>query len=126
MGYLTDYTLSIKKDAKTKESFQQILEEFAKMKEFSNYYCGYDEDILNIHSTTDADFLVYEISEVKWYNHEEELKAMGKKFPEVTFELMGEGEDRYDIWALRVKGDISERKEIEVIRPEFKFNILKM
>lgn len=33
-----------------------------------------------------------------WYNYENEMKELSKKFPEALFKLHGEGEENGDIW----------------------------
>jgi hypothetical protein len=38
------------------------------------------------------------VDSVKWYNHEDELEAFSKRFPDVLFTLSGEGEESGDIW----------------------------
>lgn len=35
---------------------------------------------------------------IKWYTHQEDMKKLSKKFPEIVFCLSGEGEESGDIW----------------------------
>ncbi len=35
---------------------------------------------------------------IKWYDHESEMKAFSKRFPDVVFTLHGEGEESGDLW----------------------------
>ena len=34
----------------------------------------------------------------KWYDHEEDLKELSLKFPDVVFEVYGDGEESDDLW----------------------------
>jgi hypothetical protein len=34
----------------------------------------------------------------KWYEHEEDMKSVSKKFPDALFTLRGEGEEAGDVW----------------------------
>lgn len=34
----------------------------------------------------------------KWYDHEEDMRAMSQAIPDVVFKLHGEGEENDDIW----------------------------
>ncbi len=36
--------------------------------------------------------------ETKWYEHEEHMKAISKEYPDVIFQLNGEGEESGDVW----------------------------
>ena len=71
MGYYTDFELNYSSNERDK--VQERLEEI------SNGYTGND-------------------SGVKWYNHEEDMKQLSREFPDILFELCGEGEESGDIW----------------------------
>lgn len=43
------------------------------------------------------------VGECKWYSTNEDMEALSKAFPEVTFCLHGEGEEREDVWDLYCK-----------------------
>ena len=78
------------------------------------YYTGYsldlrgnvenhDEIIADLrNSNENADWAIDENGEqqesCKWYEHEVELKAFSKKYPEVIFCLHGTGEEPGDVW----------------------------
>jgi hypothetical protein len=42
---------------------------------------------------------------MKWYEHEEDMQAIAVQFPDVLFELLGEGGKWDDKWKLYLKGD---------------------
>ena len=44
-----------------------------------------------------ADFTVFQ-EECKWYEHEKDMKEYSKKYPDIVFQLEGEGEESDDIW----------------------------
>jgi hypothetical protein len=52
--------------------------------------------------------------EIKWYDHEKDMRKYSKKFPKVTFIISGVGEEEEDYWKeyhkngkmLRCKGDM--------------------
>ncbi|MCY9052493.1 hypothetical protein MOE90_02145 [Bacillus spizizenii] len=37
-------------------------------------------------------------SEMKWYDHEDDMKDISKAFPEALFTLNGDGEESGDVW----------------------------
>jgi hypothetical protein len=41
---------------------------------------------------------LYNAEETKWYTWEDDMKNFSKLFPEVLFQLSGEGEDNGDMW----------------------------
>jgi hypothetical protein len=79
MGYSTMYSLEIEQGDITIEEFMKTVDEK------SNLYYAVDEDGSSV-------------DEIKWYNHEEEMKELSKKFPDIVFRLHGEGEENDDIW----------------------------
>jgi hypothetical protein len=50
----------------------------------------------------DEDDIAYAVGEYrdscKWYDHEADMLAFSKRFPDVLFELSGEGEEACDMW----------------------------
>lgn len=34
----------------------------------------------------------------KWYNHEDDMLRLSREFPDILFELHGEGEEAGDLW----------------------------
>ena len=41
---------------------------------------------------------LFEGSEVKWYEHKENMKVISKKYPDSIFKLSGIGEEQPDLW----------------------------
>ena len=40
----------------------------------------------------------YESLSAKWYDADEDLKQLSKKYPDITFSVWGDGEDSEDVW----------------------------
>ena len=87
MGYLTKYELKTKKQ---KNDIKKVLEEICKESDA--------HEAINMVGET--------LQPTKWYNHEDELKSVSLKFPNVTFVLLGEGEDFGDIWEKEFKDGV--------------------
>lgn len=45
---------------------------------------------------------------MKWYDHDADMLALSKAFPNIVFVLMGEGEDRDDNWISYYKNGVME------------------
>lgn len=86
MGYCTDYNLSAqwhREDIQpTKLEIEQLEDEIEK---------------LNIFDSS-GDYLVGWWANEKWYDWEEDMAALSKKFPNFLFLLEGDGEYRDDVW----------------------------
>lgn len=50
----------------------------------------------------------------KWYNHEEDMSRIAKKYPNVLIRLSGCGEEQDDIWEKRWKGKHFEHHWMEM------------
>lgn len=86
MGYNTRYNLSWDVSKSTKTTWDEISEEIAlRQKADRDFFYGVDEN----GDSMDA---------CKWYEHEEDVSTFSKIYPDVIFELSGEGEESGDIW----------------------------
>lgn len=84
MGYYTHYKLVVKnEDHPQHEKFVEWIENEPEP----------DDGSYRLH-----DFWTDEAESCKWYDHEKEVAAMSKQFPELIFVLSGEGEESGDIW----------------------------
>ena len=84
MGYITQYSLTV-----------------VRMSDKSPIS---DEDLANIIKNPKYD-LLYPLQEdgtcnepCKWYDHEENMRALSKDYPDLLFELHGVGEENDDMW----------------------------
>lgn len=50
----------------------------------------------------------------KWYDWEEDMQTLARKFPNITFALHGDGEESDDIWEWRGRGDKYEYHRVEM------------
>lgn len=80
MGYSTGYYLDVHRGDL---QIQDILE--AVGEEFGGLYYAVD---------IDGDRL----DDVKWYDHEKDMRELSIKYPETVFVLRGEGEENDDSW----------------------------
>lgn len=94
MGYYTNFEFSMcgEKD--------RVIAAFKRIEELTDnlitWACG--EDILDeILNGNTAYF------EAKWYKSKEDIAKVAKEFPDVSFTLEGQGEDREDWWVIEVK-----------------------
>lgn len=87
MGYYTDFELKAKYDGNDSEYISKLEAEIDKLNVFE--YGSYGEDwYVN----------------AKWYDYNEDMLLLSSRFPEVLFELRGEGESPRDLWLNYYKG----------------------
>ena len=92
MGYYTHYTLET--------DHEHDMEKFeAAIREVSGYGCNMFEE------------------SIKWYDHEKDMLAVSKQFPDVTFFLTGTGEESTDLWAQWFKNGEVKTWALEVNMP---------
>lgn len=56
---------------------------------------------------------------IKWYEHEEEMKDISKKFPAAIFKLSGEGENAGDLWIKYFKNGKMQECPGQIIYEEY-------
>ena len=111
MGYYTYHTMS----AKGKTLTPELVEEINKWLE-ERRIIGYALD--------EGDFIMGGFASwdyhnnVKWYEHPEDMEALSKAFPEVTFCLHGDGEYKHDEWDEYWLNGECERCQAQVHIPE--------
>lgn len=91
MGYYTRHILTVR-NIHDNEQFRLLSEEL-KERDLIGYafdYGNYDND------RHEAIFYAYE--DVKWYDHDKDMIMIAEKFPNMYFELEGEGEEYGDLW----------------------------
>ena len=101
MGYYTYFSLSYYGAQEDEEALQDYHVDDGS-KEYSDPY--YINGILD--DGVDHDY--------KWYDWEKDMRMLASKFPNVVFILNGSGEDSYDIWEFRIKGNVSEFHSMEM------------
>jgi hypothetical protein len=79
MGYYTNYSLEV----------SELTPELDDFFEKETHDCGkrFYSRLLN-----------YKSEGIKWYDHENDMIELSKKFPDILFILKGEGEDAEDLW----------------------------
>lgn len=81
MGYYTRFHLSWDGDIDEEELKKALLKH--------DCYGIYNEDY---------EIEINEADSCKWYSYEEDMKELSKEFPDIIFDLYGEGEESGDQW----------------------------
>ena len=100
MGYYTWYTLEILKDPDNQEEL--FWEDFEEKTKYSS-----------------GEFQNFNTMEAKWYNWEEDMIELSRKFPKMLFKLEGEGEEPLDIWIAHFCNGQGNYREIQTYWEEF-------
>lgn len=61
----------------------------------------------------------------KWYDHEDDMKEFSRMFPNLVFELSGEGEESGDIWKKYFRDGKMQKCEAKIIFDSFDETKLK-
>jgi hypothetical protein len=106
MGYYTNYKFTID-DSKSSDFDIGIFAE--KFEEITDY--RFDTNYLSLDG--------------KWYECKEDMIKLSKLFPNVRFDLYGEGEENTDIWKAYFMNGEHEYVTAELILPEFEIDKIK-
>ena len=50
----------------------------------------------------------------KWYNHEKDMREYSKRYPELVFEISGEGEEAGDLWKDYYQNGLMQRTRAKI------------
>lgn len=95
MGYYTQYSLTV--STKDKVCLDELSHQV---------YKAIEAILTPILGESDTkDLLDGYTIETKWYDHEQDMKELAKKIPQLIFELEGRGEETSDWWREFYYGD---------------------
>lgn len=114
MGYYTYFTMEAR-NIKNEEEYNSII--YA-MKERELMQHNGESGIFDEGKYYDDSHRAYfeAYDECKWYDHEYDMMKFSRLFPDVTFRLSGDGEEREDMWHKYFHNG-----EVEECRAEIKF-----
>lgn len=104
MGYYTDYEVSVKCGDMDFDLLGIRLSDITGYSEFN--------DDLNAYS-------------IKWYDHNKDMLAISKEFPDVVFKLHGEGEEQPDLWDKYYKNGKMQECVAVIVYPPYDESKLK-
>ena len=102
MGYYTDYKLSVENG----DPFDEVKEKVASVS-------GY------------AGWVLWELHDVKWYDHEKHILEVSLLYPDKLIKLEGVGEEKGDMWCTYFLGGKLQNCKAEITFPDFDSNKLK-
>ena len=117
MGYYTNFSIDIRTAITRAEAkdiaaaINQTICPFAKTED--NWLFSLD-DYSGIEDDEKATWELTPYDEMKWYDCEEDMKEIAKKYPAIEFRVEGYGEDKEDWWVALFKGD---RYQIKYAEP---------
>lgn len=113
MGYYTDYHLDIRN--KLGELINEDSPEYEKISiAFNTIFLERDYD-----AESDNDYLadVLDVANWKWYECDRDMVELSKQFPEYTFILEGDGEEKEDWWIHWWEDGYQSGSEAEIVAP---------
>jgi len=96
MGYYTFYVLTAR-NIKDEQRYNELVAAMVKMELYATENTDGVFDIGHYYEK-DKEAVFDSYDETKWYEHDYDMMKLSKLFPEVTFKLHGEGEEKEDLW----------------------------
>lgn len=93
MGYYTDYTLSVHSAKRDAAGAVMISDEIP-----SDLERQIENEIGKMNVFQDGNVQDAYYANAKWYDHEDDMRLLSAKFPDVVFWLSGSGDDCDDLW----------------------------
>lgn len=117
MGYYTNFSIDIRTAitrAEAKDITVAINRAICPTIENEDDWLFSLDDYSGIEDDEKATWELTPYDEMKWYDCEEDMKKIAKKYPAIEFRVEGYGEDREDWWVALFKGD---RYQIKYAEP---------
>jgi hypothetical protein len=108
MGYYTDHTITLKQGEVAhdkKEEIRKALDEIS--------------DGYNFENNSDGGELEITLWDAKWYSHEEDMRELSKKYPDLVFQIKGEGEESGDLWIEYYKNGKMQEAPAKIVYDDF-------
>lgn len=112
MGYYTRFDLEIQPNPNAEQEMEITLE-------IASFFGMREEVTIKTHY---SEFLE---QEMKWYEHDEDMLKLSKKFKDFLFTLGGEGEESGDIWTCYYKNGKKQHEKAKIVQGDFDENKLK-
>lgn len=125
MGYETRFTLEVKDIDNVGYDSYKIVKYMHEMQDKDDWFYPFDYQIDNFLREIEPEHgLAFalefdESDDLKWYDHEKEMRKLSEEFPDVLFKLHGEGEDNDDIWDKYFMSGKMQSCYAEIICPPF-------
>ena len=103
MGYYTNFSLHVASENATPDLLEQIDHEVRKMNVFQYCKCGREE------------WSAY----TKWYDFDQDMLLLSKRFPNILFYLHGEGDNEEDLWDAYYQNGKVQNCHAEIIYPPY-------
>lgn len=117
MGYYTNFSIDIKTAitrAEAKDITAAINRTICPTIETEDDWLFSLDDYSGIEDDEKATWELIPYDMMKWYDWEEDMKEIAKKYPAIEFRVEGSGEDKDDWWVALFKGD---RYQIKYVEP---------
>lgn len=103
MGYYTNFDLQYDSAQSDPVELQRLISDIRAGKTFTDYEISLNSD---------------EWDTMKWYGHDEDMKALSLEYPNVMFVLTGAGEESGDFWRSFYKNGVWQTVTGEVTYPD--------